>query len=72
MSTLKEGIRIVSDGTGVGTHVTDISTGKDIPRIQSLTVDVDANDVVKATLTIFVDELDIAVLPDNTEIYENT
>ncbi len=67
MSNLEKGIRLVSDGTPEGTHVIDLNTGNEIPRIKSVCVDIEANGPVVAVLEVYVDELDMSI-PKKLEV----
>lgn len=52
-------IRVTSDGTPWGTKVIDLETGKEIPRIQSLSLDISVENHMVATIRMIVDEIDI-------------
>lgn len=54
-------LKIVSDGTRQGTAVIDAATGEDIANVLSVTISMDSQGV-KASITIWNPELDIAVL----------
>lgn len=62
MSNLKEGIRIVCDGTSKGTRVIDLATNEPISNVISVGIDIDTCGV-RATLTLAVTEVDITVPP---------
>jgi hypothetical protein len=54
-------LRIVSDGTREGTHVTDTETGNRISPVTSIKIVADVIGGLKATITVLEPELDIKV-----------
>jgi len=52
-------IRIISDGMGYMTRVTDIETGQNITNIKKIDISIAPGDVVKAEITVACAELDI-------------
>lgn len=78
-SEMEKGIKIVSDGTPYGTRVIDLNTGEPIPRIRSISIDIEAGrEPVVAVLEVYVEDLEITIptqkkaLPTIELRYEST
>lgn len=55
------GVKIISDGTPMGTRVIDPKTGNQLDGIFLVKVEVGVDDVMRAEIHCYVDELDVDI-----------
>lgn len=58
-------IRIKSDGTPVGTSVTDAYTGKGIPNVQAVDIRLSCKEIPRATLHVTLPDVTVAAKIEN-------